>query len=310
LNGNPRLDRIFPIPRAHWQALSKKKPLSEVLKEVRSFIEEIQFHRFDWLINLHNTYLSATIAHLVKAKRSTGFLMNEFGGTYFSQGWKATPSHLLKGEMNVSEAYMRGCGIEPENERLEIYLNEGEVDFGRGFLWKKGVRHGDLLIGINPGAGAPSRRWPPERFAKVGDHLIKGYGAKIIVFGGPKEEGLVREIGNFMESRPIEAYGLPIRHLASLIQRCNLFITNDTGPMHIAAAVGTPIVAIFGNTPSSNFPYRANCIGLQASLPCIPCLEPCKELKCIRAITIEEVMEAAKRMIQDGTTQEKAKSTL
>jgi ADP-heptose:LPS heptosyltransferase len=140
---------------------------------------------------------------------------------------------------------------------------------------------------------------------------MKGFGAKIIVFGGPKEEGLVREIGNFMESRPIEAYGLPIRHLASLIQRCNLFITNDTGPMHIAAAVGTPIVAIFGNIPKRvASPYGANYIGLQASLPCIPCWGGCKELRCIRAITIEEVIEAAKRMIQDGTTQEKAKSTL
>jgi len=154
----------------------------------------------------------------------------------------------------------------------------------------------DVLVGINPGAAfGPAKRWFTDRYAKLADELVKRYNVKVIIFGGPQDCDITGEVASLMKSSSINLAGkITLRELAAIIARCNVFITNDTGPMHIAAAVGTKVVAIFGSTdPVRTSPWGEGHIIVKKEVECSPCLKPfClrNDYKCLDMITVEDVL--------------------
>ena len=164
----------------------------------------------------------------------------------------------------------------------------------------------DEVIGINPGSVyGTAKRWLPERFANVADHLIehrKGKQSpnreiKCVIVGGPGEEMLGQTVGRHMKHESIVLSGrTSIRQLLIIIRRCSLFLTNDTGPMHIANAFGVPVVAIFGSTdpvhtaPSSNLSQI-----VRSPVGCSPCLlRHCPiDHRCMTGVSVGEVYRAA-----------------
>jgi len=123
-------------------------------------------------------------------------------------------------------------------------------------LKKEKAQSGELLAGIFPGAGNASRLWPLDKFAEVADHLIRNDRVRVIVFAGPEERELVPQMRSVFPARTIFFDRLTIPQLASAQARLTLFISNDTGPAHIAAAVGTPVVVIMDRPdPNSFLPF-------------------------------------------------------
>jgi ADP-heptose:LPS heptosyltransferase len=155
-----------------------------------------------------------------------------------------------------------------------------------------------LRIGINPGADSPKKRWGPERYAFVADHLAKSLGAQIFVFGGPGEEPIALRIEKAMDRPGLCLAGkLTLDELAYAISRLDLLVTNDSGPMHIAAAVKTPVVAIFGpEEPVYTRPYTSSPDKhriLQVDMPCRPCTgKECKRPSCMERVKQEDVLKA------------------
>ncbi len=150
-----------------------------------------------------------------------------------------------------------------------------------------------------------SRNWPEERFVELGDTLARETGCRIIMIGSPSERGVVERIAARMQTNPIRAAGMfGFRGMAALIARASVLVSGDTGPMHVAAAVGTPYVALFGPTP---VPGRAPLVGTGVSLmhpvPCGPCdLPVCPNvgedhLLCMRLITVPEVLAAVAQFL-------------
>lgn len=172
-----------------------------------------------------------------------------------------------------------------ERKKADLFLKKMGLSFEK-----------DILVGINPGAAfGPAKRWFPERYANLADELVKRYNAKILIFGGVQDFEIVREISSMMESPSINLAGKTnLRELAAIIGRCRIFITNDTGPMHIASAVGTKVVAIFGSTdPVRTSPWGKGHIIVKKEIECSPCLKPyClrKDYKCFDMITVEDVL--------------------
>lgn len=158
------------------------------------------------------------------------------------------------------------------------------------------------LIGLNPGAAyGAAKRWFPERFATIADQLIKNDGVEIAIFGGPQDIVVEEAIVQKMNHSPIRLSGkLSLGDLPSAIAQCDVFVTNDTGPMHVAAAVNVPIVALFGSTnPKWTAPYGSNHTVFYHHWRCSPCyLRECqlKEERygCLAAITVEEVIASIK----------------
>jgi heptosyltransferase-2 len=163
---------------------------------------------------------------------------------------------------------------------------------------------------LNPGAAfGGAKRWPPDRYAAVGKALVEQHGMAVFVQAGPGEEEMAREVCKATDA-PLHnaARELTLRHLMAVLEQCQLLVTNDSGPMHIAAALGTPTVAIFGSTdPVNTAPWSDCAVVVQHRVPCSPChLRTCPiDHRCMTGVTVEMVMMEVKR-IKDESGRMKA----
>jgi heptosyltransferase-2 len=165
-----------------------------------------------------------------------------------------------------------------------------------------GVRPAALRVAIGAGASYGSAKcWPPERFAELANRFIAQFDAEIILFGTAAEESVSRAISSGMRHPPIDLTGrTAIADLPALLSRCHLFIGNDSGAMHIAAAVGLPVVAVFGPTdPKGTAPVTEQCTIVQEKPYCSPCfLRRCPiDHRCMTRITSDAVEAAARSWI-------------
>ncbi len=172
------------------------------------------------------------------------------------------------------------------------------------FLSSRGVQPGESLIVLHPGASCPSKRWAPERFAALGDLVIERLGAKVLILTGPHEIRIGREVLRAIRQPALEALGFfRTVELAPLFQRSICLVSNDSGPVHVAAAVGTPVVAIFGRwggglSPTRWGPTGPKSIVLHRDVGCRPCLaHRCPiGFVCLSAITVEEVFASVEHL--------------
>lgn len=189
---------------------------------------------------------------------------------------------------------LHAAGIPAEDRQLEMFLSDEERTEVSHVFKNAGIQDTRLRVGLFPGAGWKLREWMPERFAAIGDKLVKQYNAQVIVFGGLKEAELVYKVSKLMQEQTFSFAGtFGLRQLAASIEKCNLFITNDTGPMHISSAVGTPTVALFGPGNHIRFqPLGKLHTVIRHDVPCSPCKQftnKCKDNVCMKKITVDEV---------------------
>jgi ADP-heptose:LPS heptosyltransferase len=234
-----------------------------------------------------------------KGKLDTGFLFTH-----------AVPLDESKHEAEQGLDLIRPLGL-PEIRQLYMHIEDEDRAIAGKILQDAGVQEGDLLAGIHigPGPDDPERGWrcwATDRYAQLGDIPIRDYGAKLIIVGSPAEVTVADTVASIMERKPVILAGrTTLRQTAALIERCHLFISNDGGPMHIAAAVGTPVIGIFGPTSSiKHGPYDENSFVVKSSLPCSPCHRPhnpkveCEHRDCLKAISVDMVMEAVSLLLR------------
>lgn len=182
-------------------------------------------------------------------------------------------------------------------QSFKLAISKNEERTAIELLAGNNIKPEDFVIGINPGAAyGSSKRWHPQRYGIVAGTLIKRYNSRIIVFGGHKEIDIAKEIADVADAPVLNLAGkTSVRELMALIARCRLIITNDSGPMHIAAALGIPVTAIFGSTdPILSGPIGNGHVIIKKGISCSPCfLRTCPtDLKCMDMISVEDVLEA------------------
>ena len=223
---------------------------------ILKLISQVRKGRFDFVIDLHSLsetnllgWVSGAPQRLFSRRpgRSLDFLAN-FSPTPARESQDA---HFIDRYLAVLEP----LGIFNADRRPWIKsTNSGDAAI-EALLKKEKAQSGSLLIGIFPGAGHPSRRWPLEKFAELADFLIRNDHVRVIVFAGPEETKLLPEMKKLFPSSTIFFSRLTIAQLASAQARLTMFISNDTGPMHIAAAVGTSVISIMDRpTPHGYIP--------------------------------------------------------
>ena len=189
-----------------------------------------------------------------------------------------------------------GCEEQALSPRLVLF-HEEETAMARR-LTESGISGAELLIGLNPGSTyGGAKRWLPERFAETADRLAAQFGAKVLIVGAHGEEALAQAIAGRIQAKTIVLSGkTSVRELMAAVKRCAVFITNDTGPMHIAAAFGVPVVAVFGPTDSrTTAPFGAGHALVRQPVDCSPCLlRECPiDHRCMTRVTVDEVCQAA-----------------
>jgi lipopolysaccharide heptosyltransferase II len=186
---------------------------------------------------------------------------------------------------------------------ISFYLTDKEREKAERFLQGKGINKHSLLIGLHPGAQKPFKCWPAKRFIEAGNILVKSFGCKVIVTGDSNEKAIADDIASKIKDAVSTAGKLSLRETAAVIERMSLFISNDTGPMHISFALRTPTVALFSPTdPKLCGPYHAEGVGIIKKLKtCDPCIaKKCNKPTCMEQITVEEVVTKAESLLRKG----------
>jgi ADP-heptose:LPS heptosyltransferase len=224
---------------------------------IAKFVAQVRKQKFDFVIDLHSYYETNILgflsgaSHRLYSRRENRSL--DFLGNFKPQpARERTTAHLVDRYLDL----LKPLGIR-DPPRTPVLRTSNAGDLAVESLLKKEKAHsGELLAGIFPGAGNASRLWPLDKFADVADHLIRNDRVRVIVFAGPEERELVPQMRSVFPARTIFFDRLTIPQLASAQARLTLFISNDTGPAHIAAAVGTPVVVIMDRPdPNSFLPF-------------------------------------------------------
>jgi len=262
---------------------------------------ELRKHRFDLAVIFPNSFDSALVPWLAGIPNRIGLCSD--GRTPLLNG----RYHTVKGANGEHEVdyylnLLEHFGITGTRTPLHLLITDEEEKKVSALLASQGIQPEDFVLGINPGASYGSaKRWYPERFAGVASRLTSEWSAKVIIFGGPGETEIATDIEKGLKDTAINLAGkTSMRELMALIKRCNFFITNDSGPMHIAAAFNVPLVAIFGSTDhTGTSPYSKNAVVVRNKVECAPCkLRECPtDHRCMKSVTEEDVTNAAKTLL-------------
>ena len=198
---------------------------------------------FQMVVILQPTFRLVMHTFLARIPFRIGFETNSGKGHLLHV---AVPNNIDQHETTRYLDVVRGIGIEPDNEEPEMVVNPTAQGWADDFLAGAGVPPDQPLVGLNPGSGSESRRWSKERFAQVGDGLHQKYDAQIFITAGDAEGSLPHDVADLMSCSPVVLTGITPMQLGAILQKCRLYISNDTGPMHMSTAVKTPTIALFG----------------------------------------------------------------
>jgi heptosyltransferase I len=196
----------------------------------------------------------------------------------------------------------RGLGCQVNQPIWNIEATEEEKESVEDILAREGVVKDTKIIALAPGTNWASKCWAPEKYAEVAEALHKKYDIISVIIGGSKDGELARTIKEKC-NRAIDLCGkTTLKQLSYVLQKSALFIGGDTGPMHLAVSMNTPVIALFGPTdPKRNGPYGQENTVIQSGSECSPCFKrQCTPLKCMEAITVEEVLQASKKYCQNS----------
>lgn len=288
LSGNPDVDEIIVLDKgslaAQWQ-----------------LIAGLRRRRFDTVIDLTDGDRSAFLSWISGAPVRIGFNdEHRWRGRCYTGVVPPVPG--MRHRMDRDLAALKPLSVHP-NEKLPcLYLTEEDESRADQLLDQLGIRGDRPIIIIQPGARYWFKAWPDERFAELADRLATDYGCQVLIGGSREEEALAQRIHESAKSRPISMAGLAtLKQFAAIAKRAALFVGNDSGAMHIAAAVGTPVVALFGpSNPAEWGPRGGPAEVIYKGLDCRTCFHPtCEkgELNCMKQITVEEVFAGARRLV-------------
>ena len=268
--------------------------LSRVLGEIRS-------KRFDRAMLFPNSFHAAWIAWRAGIPERIGYARD--GRSVLLTRAVAVPKagEIPDHEVNYYLELLRRVGwidALPQIDEILLPIAPVAIEKARERLQAAGARQGKLRIAFGPGAAYGSAKcWPPERFAELGDRLIADCDADVVLFGTVSERETTERIAARMRHSPLNFSGqTTIGDLPSLFAACSLFIGNDSGAMHVAAAAGLPVVAIFGPTdPDGTAPLSHNRVLVRRTVSCSPCfLRHCPiDHRCMERIEVDAVYAAA-----------------
>jgi len=303
---NPQVDEVFVYERDEFNALYRRSKTA-FLKKVRALIKEIKMRRYDAVLDLSMNTAAGFFMMLAGIRTRIGF-------DYKGRGRFLTQKIPLSGYegRHVVLFYLdllRYLGVDPQ-ECPMIFPPAREAQERVSDLLQQHGLTGCVIV-IVPGGGAswgrdaPRKHWSAEKFAQMADRLVKSCGAKIILAGGPKDKKISREIQYKMTAAAVDLTGeLSPEESVALFQKGHLVVTNDGGPLHMAAAAGARTVSIFGPVDEHVYgpypPQGHRTVSLD--IACRPCyrrfrVAQCDHISCLRDLSVDRVFEAVQESL-------------
>ncbi len=264
--------------------------------------KELVKSNFDMVIDLQNNRKSHLLAFL-------SFAPTRYG--YDNGKWSILLNKKIKDDAPYLDPIehqfrtLKLAGVKPQDKNLELWPSEADEKEVERFLKDNWVKPTQALVGINVRASSRwhSKNWPISYISELCDRLAKELRIRVVLTGSKEDLPYANQIAKATKSKPIIAAGrLDIMELASLVKHLRVYLTPDSAPMHIAASMGTPFIALFGPTdPARHLPPALNYLLIYKNkdVACVPCYSPncLKNFRCMRKITVDEVFEAIKKFL-------------
>jgi heptosyltransferase-2 len=293
---NPLVAELFRHhPYCDRVLVYDKKGEHKGLRGLFRFSGTLRREGFDLAILLQNAIEAALMVFIAGIPRRAGY-DTDGRGLLLTHGVRVGDEERRLHHTRYYLRMLEALGIGGGDGSLRLFCTDDELDWAREQLGS------GRAIAVNPGAAYGSaKRWYPERFAAVADRLASEYDARIILTGGPAEAEIGRDIAAAMKEAPLNLIGrTTVRQLMALLSRCRLVVTNDSGPMHVAAAFNVPVVAVFGPTDhTTTSPLAETSRIVRHPVDCAPCLlRQCPtDHRCMEAVTVEDVLLAARELL-------------
>jgi heptosyltransferase-1 len=274
LDGHPMIDRLIVINKDQWKKLSSA---GSTIREIRTLMGTLKKEAYDLVVDLQGLLRSGIITMATGSKMRLGFQEAREGGHHFY-------THTVKGGKGIHavDRYLKvagflGCDV--SEVRFPILESPYSLPIEEDYA---------VLV---PGARWKTKRWPPENFARLAAKLP----LKSVVVGGKSDTRIAKQIAESSTGKAVSLAGkTDLKELSSVIKGARFAVTNDSGPMHFAAAHGVPVFAIFGSTsPTTTGPYGKGHTIITSDAECAPCFKKrCGDIKCLESIPAKKVLDA------------------
>ena len=292
---DPNIDEIFCF----------KRPSGWIHRRQHfDIIDPLQRGEYDLGILLPNSLSSAWWFWRGKVKNRIGYKGN-FRNWFLNKAVAFPPTRGAQHLVITYKMLLESLEIPVSETPPRLYISDKEIADAKELLYRYGIKIGkDTIVGINPGAAYGSAKcWPPERFQEVTRRFLLNPNTFILYFGDSSTASLVKKICENLPDRVIDLAGkTSLRELMALISCCSAFLTNDSGPMHIAAALDTPLLALFGSTSDiTTGPYLKGKV-IHKHVECSPCYKRvCPiDFRCMKRIEVDEVCNELQRILKEN----------
>ncbi|MGM0382677.1 MAG: lipopolysaccharide heptosyltransferase II [Thermodesulfobacteriota bacterium] len=299
VEGHPAIDHLIVFPRKGWiRRIISKGEYYTVGKEVAKFIKELKKKKYDIVIDLQGLLKSGIITFIARGRRKIALNGGREASSLFINERVAIPEphmHALDRYLHIA----RYLGATEFKWNGKIHTDYKDKRYIYDFLREVG-NYTDL-VAVNPIAKWKTKLWGMDRFALLADRIKGELQATVIFTGSKSDTMLIKTILSKMHTHAFNLAGKSsLKELAYLYQKCSVVISTDTGPMHVAAAMNSPVViGIFGPTsPNKTGPYGSKHRVIRASLECSPCFKKkCDDMSCMKEITVDMVFNAVKEVL-------------
>ena len=287
VEGNPYLDEVI---------IYDKDGAHKRWRDAMKLAFELKRKNFDLALVLHPTQSAHLITFIAGINRRVGY--DRKWGFLLTDPLPHTKEWGEKHEMEYNLDMVKYLGLEPKDRSLLLPIKEESEKWVDELIKKSGIRQTDKIVAISPGASDPTKEWVTERFAQVADALSLKYNFSVIIVGAPKEAQLTDRVRMTMRRFAVDLGGkTSVSQLASILKRCCLFVGMDSGVMHMACALGLPVVALYGRKQKGLSPVRWGPLSPKAKfihkdVGCKVCLAHycTKDFLCFKEITVDDVL--------------------
>ena len=283
---------VKPVYEAHPSVdqiiIYDKKDGLKRIYQLTKIIKRLRKEDFDIAVLFQNAFEAGLIGFFSGARMRVG-LDSDMRRLFLTHPVKKKKQHHIKNYLDIVKA----LGVKTEEKPPSLYLKESYTIEADKVLKGLGIDENQLLVGFSPGAAyGPAKRWPADSFAQIAKRAIKSWNAKILLFGSKKETSICQKIQQKVEDVIDLSGKLDLGTTMGVIKRCDIFLSNDSGLMHIASALGIPTIGIFGSTdPELTGPKGICSYSIKSSISCSPCFkrECPKNLECLYSISPDQV---------------------
>ncbi|WP_020588406.1 lipopolysaccharide heptosyltransferase I [Desulfobacter curvatus] len=300
--GHPSVDNVIVSKRKRWIRSLFSSSFPSALIKILSFIRALRETEYDMIIDFQGLLKSGVMVMLARGKKRIGFDkgMEHAECSHLFYNHRIAPVSMEIHALKRGLMMIQALGVKADKVEYRLPVTPGARAAVHTLLKKNGIPAKEKFICINPQATWETKLWDNGKFADLSDRIQEQYGARIVFTGGPEDRPVIDTIISMTNKTCVNLAGLTtLKMLAALYEQADVLVTTDTGPMHLGAAAGTRVVAIFGSTaPWRTGPYGSDHVVVRSAGRCSPCFNrECEHRTCMHDISVDQVMSAVNKQM-------------